>query len=232
MSDTRSPSPRSARHAPGSGAPSTTRRCSRPPRPHASRAPRSGRRSATAGCTSRLSISRRPGRSSRGRRSRGSRRSPPPSAAGARSRSPPANAGQAYAWAGREAGVPVTVVMPAAPCRRRSPRASRTARTSSSTATTWARRLSGSRRSGPSAASSSSTRTTTQRSSSATVVRPRDPRDLPDVDVVVVAVGGGGLIGGVTVALKESRRRIRVTAWSRSGPTRCDAGSPQANPSA
>jgi threonine dehydratase len=34
--------------------------------------------------------------------------------------------------------------------------------------------------------------------------------DLPDVDVVVIAVGGGGLIGGVTVALCESRPGIRV----------------------
>jgi threonine dehydratase len=34
--------------------------------------------------------------------------------------------------------------------------------------------------------------------------------DLADVDVVVVPVGGGGLIGGVTVALKESRPEIRV----------------------
>jgi threonine dehydratase len=34
--------------------------------------------------------------------------------------------------------------------------------------------------------------------------------DLPDVDVVVVAVGGGGLLGGVTVALCESRPGIRV----------------------
>jgi threonine dehydratase len=34
--------------------------------------------------------------------------------------------------------------------------------------------------------------------------------DLPDVDVVVVGVGGGGLISGVATALKESRRGIRV----------------------
>ena len=36
--------------------------------------------------------------------------------------------------------------------------------------------------------------------------------DLPDVDVVVVAVGGGGLLGGLTVALCESRPAIRVYA--------------------
>ncbi len=34
--------------------------------------------------------------------------------------------------------------------------------------------------------------------------------DLPDVDLVVVAIGGGGLISGVAAALKESRPGIRV----------------------
>jgi threonine dehydratase len=34
--------------------------------------------------------------------------------------------------------------------------------------------------------------------------------DLPDVDVVVVAVGGGGLLGGVTVAVRETRPSVRV----------------------
>jgi threonine dehydratase len=34
--------------------------------------------------------------------------------------------------------------------------------------------------------------------------------DLPDVDVVVVAVGGGGLISGVATAIKESRPGVRV----------------------
>jgi len=34
--------------------------------------------------------------------------------------------------------------------------------------------------------------------------------DLPDVDTVVVPLGGGGLIGGVAVALKESRPGVRV----------------------
>jgi len=34
--------------------------------------------------------------------------------------------------------------------------------------------------------------------------------DLPDVDVVVVGVGGGGFISGVATALKESRPDVRV----------------------
>jgi threonine dehydratase len=34
--------------------------------------------------------------------------------------------------------------------------------------------------------------------------------DLPDVDVVVVGIGGGGLIGGVATALKESKPDVRV----------------------
>ena len=34
--------------------------------------------------------------------------------------------------------------------------------------------------------------------------------DLPEVDVVVVGVGGGGLISGIAAALKESRPNVRV----------------------
>ena len=44
--------------------------------------------------------------------------------------------------------------------------------------------------------------------------------DLPDVDLLVVAVGGGGLLGGVTVAVRESRPRTRVWAVE---PTGSDA---------
>ena len=34
--------------------------------------------------------------------------------------------------------------------------------------------------------------------------------DLPDVDVVVVGIGGGGLISGIAAALKETRPAVRV----------------------
>jgi threonine dehydratase len=34
--------------------------------------------------------------------------------------------------------------------------------------------------------------------------------DVPDVDVVVVGVGGGGLIGGVAAAIKETKPGVRI----------------------
>ena len=34
--------------------------------------------------------------------------------------------------------------------------------------------------------------------------------DLPDVDIVLVPVGGGGLLGGIAIALKESRPKVKV----------------------
>jgi len=34
--------------------------------------------------------------------------------------------------------------------------------------------------------------------------------DLPDVDIVVVPVGGGGLIGGTAIAMKQLKPRIRI----------------------
>jgi threonine dehydratase len=34
--------------------------------------------------------------------------------------------------------------------------------------------------------------------------------DLPDLDVVVIAVGGGGLLGGVAAAIKQRRPEVRV----------------------
>jgi len=34
--------------------------------------------------------------------------------------------------------------------------------------------------------------------------------DLPEVDIVCVPVGGGGLLGGIAIALKESRPKVKV----------------------
>jgi threonine dehydratase len=36
--------------------------------------------------------------------------------------------------------------------------------------------------------------------------------DLPDVEAVIVPVGGGGLLGGVTSAIKQARTRAKVIA--------------------
>lgn len=35
-------------------------------------------------------------------------------------------------------------------------------------------------------------------------------QDLPDADVVVIAVGGGGLLGGVAAAIKQRRPKVRI----------------------
>jgi threonine dehydratase len=121
------------------------------------------------------------------------------------------NAGQAYAWAGREAGVPVTVVMPEAAV------ASKVAACLEYGADVV---LHGTHV-GESLAHLEKLRV----ERGLTLVHPYDDpevligngscgleilEDLPDVDVVVIAVGGGGLLGGVTVALKESRPKVRV----------------------
>ena len=42
-------------------------------------------------------------------------------------------------------------------------------------------------------------------------------QDLPDVDTVVVPLGGGGLLAGVAVALKESRPSVRIVAVEPAG---------------
>ncbi|MHB8893270.1 MAG: threonine ammonia-lyase [Candidatus Limnocylindrales bacterium] len=121
------------------------------------------------------------------------------------------NAGQAYAWAGREAGVPVTVVMPEGAV------ASKVAACLEYGAEVVLR--------GDHVGESLEHLQRIREERGLVLVHPYDDpevllgngscgleiiEDLPDVDVVVIAVGGGGLLGGVTVALKESRPRVRV----------------------
>jgi threonine dehydratase len=121
------------------------------------------------------------------------------------------NAGQAYAWAGREAGVPVTVVMPAAAV------ASKVAACLEYGADVVLH--------GTHVGESLVRLEELREERGLTLVHPYDQpevllgngscgleilEDLPDVDVVVIGVGGGGLMGGVTVALKESRPGVRV----------------------
>ncbi len=121
------------------------------------------------------------------------------------------NAGQAYAWAGREAGVPVTVVMPEGAV------ASKVAACREYGAEVVLH--------GKHVGESLEHLHGIREERGLVLVHPYDDpevllgngscgleilEDLPDVDVVVIPVGGGGLLGGVTVALKESRPRIRV----------------------
>jgi threonine dehydratase len=121
------------------------------------------------------------------------------------------NAAQAYAWAGRAAGVAVTVVMPAAAVRSKVEASlgygAEVILHGAHVGETFAemQRLSDER--------------------GLTFVHPFDDpeviaghgpigleilEDLPDVDVVVVGVGGGGLISGIAAAIKETRPATRV----------------------
>ena len=121
------------------------------------------------------------------------------------------NAAQAYAWAGSVEGLAVTVVMPARAVRSKVD-ASRgygaeVVLHGEHVGETWARvqELIAER--------------------GLTLVHPFDDpeviagnasagleilEDLPDVDVVVVGVGGGGCISGIATALKESRPGVRI----------------------
>lgn len=121
------------------------------------------------------------------------------------------NAGQAYAWAGRIAGVKVTVVMPAGAVRSKVEAClgygARVVLHGAHVGETFAEmeRL--------------------RDEEGLRFVHPFDDaaviagngsvglelvEDLPDVDVVVVGVGGGGLISGVAAAVKEQRPAARV----------------------
>ena len=121
------------------------------------------------------------------------------------------NAAQAYAWAGRAAGVAVTVVMPAASVRSKVEACldygAEVILHGADVGETFAEMG----------------RVRDQRG--LTFVHPFDDpeviaghgpigleilEDLPDVDVVVVGVGGGGLISGIAAAIKESRPATRV----------------------
>jgi threonine dehydratase len=131
------------------------------------------------------------------------------------------NAGQAYAWAGRAAGVKVTVVMPAGAVRSKV----------EACVGYGARVVLHGAHVGETFAEMERIRD----EEGLRFVHPFDDPaviagngsiglelldDQPELDVVVVGVGGGGLIAGVAAALKERRPGIRVYGVE---PTRSNA---------
>ncbi len=121
------------------------------------------------------------------------------------------NAGQAYAWAGGAAGVPVTVVMPAGAVRSKV----------DACLGYGARVVLHGAHVGEALAELERIRD----AEGLTYCPPFDDPmviagngtaglelidDLPDVDVVVVGIGGGGLISGISAAVKERRPSARV----------------------
>jgi threonine dehydratase len=121
------------------------------------------------------------------------------------------NAGQAYAWAGRSAGVSVTVVMPAGAVRSKV----------EACLGYGARVVLHGAHVGETFAEMERIRD----EEGLRFVHPFDDpaviaghgsiglellEDMPDLDVAVIGVGGGGLISGVAAALKERRPSIRV----------------------
>jgi threonine dehydratase len=121
------------------------------------------------------------------------------------------NAGQAYAWAGREARVPITVVMPATA----NPTKVAACRGYGAEVVLEGEHVG--------EAILALERIRDERG--LTYVHPFEDaaviaghasaglellEDLPDVDVVVVGIGGGGLISGVAAAIKEQRPGVRL----------------------
>ena len=121
------------------------------------------------------------------------------------------NAGQAYAWAGRSAGVSVTVVMPAGAVRSKV-----------DACLGYGARVV---LHGPHVGETFAEMERIRDSEGLRFVHPFDDpaviaghgsiglellEDLPDLDVVVVGVGGGGLISGIAGAVKERRPSVRV----------------------
>jgi threonine dehydratase len=121
------------------------------------------------------------------------------------------NAGQAYAWAGRAVGVPVTVVMPAGAVRSKV----------DACLGYGARVILHGDHVGDTFAEMERIRD----AEGLTFVHPFDDptviaghgtaglellEDVPDLDVLVIGVGGGGLISGVAAAVKALRPTIRV----------------------
>jgi threonine dehydratase len=121
------------------------------------------------------------------------------------------NAGQAYAWAGRAAGVPVTVVMPAGAVRSKV----------DACLGYGARVVLHGEHVGETFAEMERIRD----AEGLTFVHPfNDPaviagngtaglellQEVPDLDLIVVGVGGGGLISGVAAAAKGLQPAIRV----------------------